>query len=84
MSRRPMDDVALTSGKNASELLLERIAQREGRSPLEFDPVLYDVIDPEALDSLVTRATTDVTIEFSYLGYRVRVHGDGRIELRDD
>ncbi|MFH5798548.1 HalOD1 output domain-containing protein [Haladaptatus sp. CMAA 1911] len=75
---------------NADERLsirvINAIAEHEGTTPTEIRPVLYDIIDPDALDSLFsatyrgeTRANGNV--EFQYGPHKVTVHSDGRIEI---
>ena len=66
-----------------SERILETIAEEEGRDALEFEPVLSEVIDPDALDALFRREEHPERIEFNYLGYRVQIRSDGEITVRD-
>ena len=66
------------------------VAEKEGIDPLDLEPptydALYDVINPEALDSLFD-ARTDGTarsqgsVEFSFCGYSVVVTHDGAVEV---
>lgn len=63
------------------EQVLDAVAKEEGCSPLEFDQTLYDVIDPDALNTVLRDSSPDVAVTFSYQGYQVTVHGDGQIEL---
>lgn len=63
--------------------ILETIAERNGVSPLDFDTPLWDVVDPEALDALFRSEGVSGHVEFTYLGYRVRVRSDGRIALSE-
>lgn len=68
-----------------SERLVEKLARREGTTPAELHPPLYEVVDLEALDavfaSLHGGTTRDASgrIEFEYEGYRVRVEDDETI-----
>ena len=66
----------------ASSRVLEAVAQREGNDPVEFDRRLFDVVDPDALDALVGSGFPG-TVTFEYLGYRVTVHGTGRVDVTD-
>lgn len=66
--------------------VINAIAEHEGTTPTEIRPVLYDIIDPDALDSLFsathegdTRANGSV--EFRYGPHEVTVHSDGRIDI---
>ncbi|WP_227374019.1 HalOD1 output domain-containing protein [Haladaptatus halobius] len=49
----------------------------------EFDTCLYDAIDPDALDSLFHRRTANGRVEFSWAGFDIRVHSDGRVTVFD-
>lgn len=69
-----------------SEAVVERIANREGVDPLELTP-LYEAVDPDALDSLVTPdggSASGLRIEFSYHGYELRVTGEGVIHIEEE
>ncbi|NHN46422.1 hypothetical protein G9464_02245 [Halostella sp. JP-L12] len=65
----------------ASERVVEAVAAVEEASPLELDRPLYDAIDPDALNALVGTQSGCNVVEFSYLGYRVAVRGDGEITV---
>lgn len=73
-------------GERASEAVVTAVATLDGTSPVELDP-LYDVVEPDALDALITHARrTDATgtheLRFSYEGYDVDVSSDGRIRVQ--
>ena len=60
-----------------SVAVLDALSDIEDVSPLELDFVLYDYVDPESLDSLVTdRRGSRVVIQFSVRGYHVRIDAD--------
>lgn len=72
--------------------VITAVAEREGVDPIELEPpeyeALYDVINPEALDSLfaprqngTARATGRV--EFEFCGYDVVVTSDGDVALSE-
>ena len=72
--------------KSLGELVVEAVAAEEGVRPTDIDPPLYEIVDPDALDSLF-RSTlcaprNDGCISFSYCDYVVTVHGSGRIEVQ--
>jgi len=46
------------------------------------DRPLFDYVDPDALDALVTDADPSMTITFPVEETRVTVHGDGRVFVR--
>ena len=64
-----------------SERVLDAVAREEGTCPLEFDQRLNNVVDPDALNALFQGASSDGTLEFSFRGYQILVHADGRITL---
>jgi len=55
--------------------IVEHIAKLEDTEPEELTPPLYDVINPDALDTLFQPAST-ATLEFAFQGYTVRVTSD--------
>jgi hypothetical protein len=71
-----------------SERVIFEIAGRKGVDPVEIDEPLYEVIDPDALDSLVESASrtfgrSSVTVSFTYCGYDVTVTGDEEVRVSD-
>lgn len=85
------DTITRTSTRQAdaepvTETVLRAVAERKGCSQLQL-PLLYDCIDPDALNALVASAGgpsagESVVVEFEYAGYVVRVIGTGTVELR--
>lgn len=68
-----------------SEKVLEEVAEAEGVEVLELPP-LYDSIDADALDSLLSGTATDdrpeaIEITFRYCDYAVSIDGDGTVEV---
>lgn len=66
--------------------ILTEIAQREGDPPLELNPPLYDGIDPDVLEALFrdsnySASRDTITLEFTYLDYRIAVSGPDDIEI---
>ncbi|WP_227353818.1 HalOD1 output domain-containing protein [Haladaptatus salinisoli] len=68
-------------GRRPSEAVVEAVAAVEGVPALQLDPPLYHVLDPEALDSLLTGGSRPERIAFSYHGYDVDVRRDGHITV---
>ncbi|ARS88717.1 HalOD1 output domain-containing protein [Natrarchaeobaculum aegyptiacum] len=72
--------------------VIAAIAEREGVDPTDIEPptyeALYDVINPEALDSLFapredgTPRSTG-TVEFLFCGYHVTVSSDGTVDVAE-
>lgn len=52
--------------------------------PVEKLPVLYDVIDPDALSMLFFEYETNGYVTFEYAGYIVTVHANRTIEVSEE
>lgn len=65
--------------RSPSEAVLHEVAEHKGISPEELNPPLYDVIDPEALDTIFRKNTGRIT--FEYHGYVVTVDASGNVNL---
>lgn len=84
------DTVARTTtlhadGEPVAETVLRAVAERKGCSQLQL-PLLYDCIDPDALNALFPSADEpsaggSLVVEFEYAEYAVRVVR-GSVELR--
>jgi hypothetical protein len=64
--------------------VIEAIAEHEGLDPLDLDQPLYEVIDTDALDSIIGEGKdglSEVTVQFSYNGCRVHATSDGSVEV---
>ncbi len=86
----PSSHVISVGGRQPSEALIAAVATLSGTEPTSLSP-LYDVVDPEALDSLYEHVrehtgstSSDHQITFPYEGYEVRVGFDGRIRLESE
>ena len=68
-----------------SAAVIEAVAARKGLEPSKLEPPLYEVVDPAALDRVVTDSPTGdsppVCITFSYAGCEVVVDHDGSVRL---
>lgn len=68
------------------QVTVQKIADLEGVGPLELETPLYEAIDPDALESLVTDAITgerrdNIQVEFQYYGYDIVVDGEGEVAI---
>ena len=72
--------------------VIAAVADREGVDPTDIEPptydALYDVINPEALDSLFSPREDGTPrasgrVEFPFCGYHVTVTSDGTVEVED-
>lgn len=59
--------------------VVEAVAESTGVEPTQLQPPLYDVINPEALDSLFRNGDGSVT--FSYCGRTVTVTNQAEITI---
>ncbi|WP_050031991.1 HalOD1 output domain-containing protein [Halorubrum halophilum] len=70
-----------------STAVVEAVATANGRDPLEM-PCLYDTLDVDALDGLLTSDRTDaqgnISVSFTYDGTFVWVDSGGAIEVGPD
>lgn len=68
-----------------STAVIESIAEYKELDPLDLDQPLAEVIDTDALDSIVGggvgQPLSDISVEFSYDGCRVHVSSDGSVEV---
>lgn len=53
------------------ETIINKVSELEGLEPLDLEKPLYEVIDPECLESITEHDS--VTVTFNYLGYRISV-----------
>lgn len=67
---------------NICQTIVESIAKAEGTYPTELSPPLYEVIDPEALESLFANDQTLGEVVFNYNNYEVRVFSDGYVSIK--
>jgi hypothetical protein len=63
----------MNGSPSPSTRLLQAVAVVDDCPPAELDPLLYDVVDPDALDRLFTRSTTPIQIEFDYAGHNIQM-----------
>ncbi|XVH31967.1 HalOD1 output domain-containing protein [Haloferacaceae archaeon DSL9] len=73
------------SESSLSETILSAVAASTGQSIFNLDP-LYDVLDPEAVDSLLTprpngEARPHISLRFEYQSHIITVHGAGNVEI---
>lgn len=80
-----MEQASIT--KPISRTVVERVAAAEDVDPVDIPVPLFDVIDPDALDSLFTsttpRSNDGGQISFTYFGYHVTVSSDGDVSVAD-
>jgi len=62
------------------------VASVSGVDPLSLEPRLYDVIDPDAVETLLSseKTTSNVRITFSFGRYTVTITRSGEIIVQDE
>jgi len=81
---RPSDGVDRPGSQDRYvENIVEAVARTEHTSPLSLPP-LVGTIDSDALPDFLHRYSSDrISVGFSYRGYDVTVHGDGRVDVAE-
>lgn len=62
--------------------IVELIAEAEETDPTELIPPLYEVIDPDALESLFVNSQALGKTVFNYNDYEVSVFSDGYVSIK--
>ena len=77
----PSQSPALLDCQSVSEAVVRAVADAKGVSPLDVNPPLASVIDPDALENVVASMDDPASesanrVEFVYSGYTVTVTDD--------
>lgn len=75
--------IDVSEGRSIYQEVLEAIADAEGIDPPELTPPLFEVLEPEALDTLFAKNQALGKVIFNYNGYEVSVFPDGFISIED-
>ncbi|MCU4925857.1 hypothetical protein OB905_07655 [Halobacteria archaeon AArc-dxtr1] len=67
----------------ASDLVVRVLADHLNTSPIDLEPPLYESIDPEQLDRLVSHGDARIQVAFTHLEHEILVDSTGHIELGD-
>ncbi|MFP4625792.1 MAG: HalOD1 output domain-containing protein [Natronomonas sp.] len=73
--------MSMTPNRPLSEEVVAAVANRENIDQMNLNPPLFDVIDPDALNSLFQGDSGEVIFEFHDL--RVAVDNAGNVTLRE-
>ncbi|WP_265110263.1 HalOD1 output domain-containing protein [Halosolutus halophilus] len=60
--------------------VVEEVARAKNVDPLDLD-LLSEVVDPDALNDLVSHAPREVRVAFEYERHTVTVRGDGHVRV---
>lgn len=70
-------------GESVCRRVLSKIAEVENTDPIDVSPRLQTVINPDALEKLISRGSDEfVKVEFSYASHQVTVEGDETVQVR--
>ena len=75
-----VDAAQVAEVETPSERVIQTVAAYSNTPPEEL-PLLYEAIDPDALDALFTTNGLSAQVEFEYNDYHVAVSGDGVVDL---
>lgn len=73
--------LAVSEERSIYQAVIEAIADAEGIDPPELTPPLFEVLEPEALDTLFARNQALGKVIFNYNGYEVSVFPDGFVSI---
>lgn len=84
----PKSSVIGRETQSASEAVVDAVAEAKGVSTLDVHPPLYEAVDPDALDELVTSMSclgseSAGHVTFHYSGYEVVVTGSGEVSITE-
>ncbi|RBI60947.1 hypothetical protein DMJ13_14495 [halophilic archaeon] len=76
----------VSNGDRLSIAVIEAVAEFEGTRPTDVRPVLYELVDPDALDALFGPTSCGTPqaeghVAFDYGEHEVTVYSDGRVEI---
>jgi len=63
--------------------LVESVAEAMKRDKKEIAS-LYNVIDPDAVNRLLTETTEEISLTLTYQGQKVSLHGTGKVTVEPD
>lgn len=66
--------------ENPTARIVDAVAEAEDASPLALEPPLTEVVDADALETLVGEAVSDTEVRFTYRGHDVAVDENGRVQ----
>ncbi|WP_240452082.1 HalOD1 output domain-containing protein [Halostella salina] len=84
--RRTTVSRTATANEQLSTTIVLAVAEALDADPVDLSPALFDVVDPDALDSLFASASdpSDVAVQFSEWGCSITVFDGGRVHVTPD
>lgn len=74
----------VSRGGSICQAVVEAIAEAEGSDPVELTPPLYQVIDPDSLESLFDNKQALGKVVFNYNSYQVSVFTDEYVSVKSN
>ena len=75
---------ATAHADSVSNKIVKKVAEVEDVDPLELTPPLYEVINPDALESLFANNRVLGKVVFNYKGHEVSVFPDGYVSVKSN
>jgi hypothetical protein len=66
---------------SVQDRIIEKLAEAMSSDPTARDFELYEHVDLEAVEQVLTHGESDATVRFTVDGYRVRVTADGSVTV---
>ncbi|WP_167837511.1 HalOD1 output domain-containing protein [Halosimplex halophilum] len=62
--------------------VVDAVAEAEGVEPATLDPPLAEIVDPDALETLIEDSTaSDLEVRSAYRGHDIVVDDSGRVQV---
>ena len=68
--------VRTAQDESVSQTVIMAVAEATDVDPIDLDPRISDVIDPDALDRLFDTGQSEMRVKFAMAGCQVIVHAD--------
>ena len=76
--------VRTAEDESISQTVIMAVAEATDVDPIDLDPRISDVIDPDALDRLFETGQSEMRLKFSMAGRQVIVHADYVVVVSPD
>ncbi len=72
----------MTELKDPTTHIVDAVAEAENAHAVELEPPLAEVVDPDALETLIEETTgSELEVHFTYRGHDVVVDENGQIQI---
>ena len=76
--------VRTAEDESVSQTVIMAVAEATDVDPIDLDPRISDVIDPDALDRLFETGQSEMRLKFAMAGCQVIVHADYVVVVSPD